>query len=141
LWLEAAHHGAHGLHARGARGADRLVDQRLEFVVAELGGEKFLDHGDLGRFLGGEFGASGVFVLGLGVAALLDHLVEDGEHARFVELDALVDLDALELGLDEANGGEPLPGATLHGVLHGRLDRSLRCRKAHSCGYGSGYGA
>jgi hypothetical protein len=31
-----------------------------------------------------------------GLAALLGHFVEDGEHAGIVEFDAFIDLDALE---------------------------------------------
>jgi hypothetical protein len=61
--LSAAHNRSHRLHAGGAGGADGVVDQRLEFVVAELCRQELLDRDDLGGFLCCKLLAAGVFVL------------------------------------------------------------------------------
>src|SRR5690606_17662588 len=57
-------------------------------------------------------------VLADGVAALLDHLLEHGQHLGVVELDALVHLALLDRGVDQADHAEAGLVAGLHGRLH-----------------------
>jgi hypothetical protein len=59
------------------------------------------------------------------VAALLEHLVEDGQHLSIVELDALVDLALLDRGEHQPDHAEPGLVARLHGGLHIALDLKL----------------
>src|SRR5262245_36073988 len=106
LRLQHAHDLAHVLHGRGAGRGDGVADERVELGAVELGGEVAGEQGDLGGFLRHEIGAVAGLELGDGFLALLDHLVDDREHLRIVELNALVDLALLDARLEHANTGK-----------------------------------
>ena len=57
--------------------------------------------------------------LALGVAALLDHPVEDQQGSGVIHLDAFVDFDALDVREGQAQRGQPRLVLGAHGDLDG----------------------
>src|SRR5690606_23547847 len=78
--------------------------------------------------------ARGGLVLADRVAALLDHLLQHGQHLGVVELDALVHLALLDGGVHQADDAEAGLVAGLHGRLHVFGEALL---EAHRGGSGS----
>jgi hypothetical protein len=73
---------------------------------------------DLGQFDVGQILAIAFLKLLDRVATLLDHFVENAEHRRIIQFDALVDLDLLDGSQDQAYDFQPVFFAGLHGGLH-----------------------
>ena len=85
------------------------LDQGVDLGLGELGGQVGLQQRDLGLFLVGEVGAAALLELDDRFLALLDHLLEDRDHLRVVERDALVDFTLLDRGLHHADGARGAP--------------------------------
>ena len=119
--FELAHNRAHSGHTGAFGTRYGLLDQCVEFAVGELGGEEILDDRDLRGLAGSQFIAPGSGVLLPGVAALLEHFVQNRQHAAFVECNALVHFDAFEFRLDQAQGREACFVAAFHRGFHSRL--------------------
>ncbi len=101
--LQGAHQLAHVGRAGGAGLGDGGLDGGHDLGFAHLGRQVGFDDHDLGALDLGEVFAVGGFVLADRVLALLDHLVEHGDHGGVVQLDALVHFALLDGGIDQAD--------------------------------------
>ena len=81
-------------------------------------GQIGLQHDDLGCFLVGQILARGLLERLHAVLALLDQLVDDPDHGRVVQLDALVHFLLLHGGHQQADRAEALGVLGAHGGLH-----------------------
>lgn len=88
----------------------------------QVAGQQF----DLRGFLRDQVRAVAGLELGDGLAALLDHLLDDREHLGVVELDAFVDFALLDAGLEHADAGQAIFLARSHRRLHVFRDAGLQ---------------
>ena len=102
----------------GPGGVDRGLHRRLVHLRRQVG----LDHAQLVALDLRQVVAARRVVLGDRILALLDHLLEHGQHRGVVELDALVDLALLDGGQHQPNHAELGLVSRLHGGLHVILD-------------------
>ena len=118
MGFDNTHHLAHIAHGFGAGIGDGLLNQLLDLGLGEGGGQEVLDNSYLGNFHLGQFHTACTLVLGDGVAALLDHLVEQAEHTLVIDLDSLVHFDTFYLCQDQAHRAEALFVLVAHGIFH-----------------------
>jgi hypothetical protein len=104
--------------------ASRIIASRS--AASSWAGEVGREQRDLGGFLRDEVRAIAGLELGDRLAALLDHLVDDGEHLCVVEVDALVDFALFDAGLEHADAGEAILLARPHRRLHVFRDARLQ---------------
>ena len=96
------------------------------FGLAQGFGQVGFDQVQFETLLLGKVLAAGFFVLGDGVLALLDHLLEHAQHAGIVDGRTRVDLDLLDRGEHESHDLEAVFVAGLHGCLNVVLDLAFQ---------------
>ena len=124
--FQLGHDGAHVLHARRAGfGLDRL-DRGLGFRLVHHARQEFLDHGEFGLFLVGQFLPPAAFVHLDRFAALLGHLLQHADDQFVIgnrlAAGAFLDVAVLDLGADLAERGGAVLFAGLHRGDGGGLD-------------------
>ena len=127
LRLERAHELAQILRAAGAGLRHQRADLGVNGGGVQTLREIALENDDLGGLFVHQILAPGRGELRNGVAALLDHFVDDRHDGRVVQLDALVDFFLLHRGHQQANGTEQRRVFGAHGGLHVILNTVFDC--------------
>src|SRR3546814_19159352 len=81
-------------------------------ALAEPGRQVVLDERHFGVFDRGQVAAAGSVELADRVAALLDHLLQHGQHLGVVELDAFIDLALLDRRVVQADAAGEIGSAS-----------------------------